>query len=180
MRIKGLVFLLAAAILFSCNPPAPVQKSGEAAEKQVVQAQTAPADSSKDTAPLESGTKTVFAKNPFLEGKKWILIQLKGKRVDVSKSNNPAYLYFNPATSKFEGSGSCNKVFGSYDLPAGDQIKFKDMGSTKMACPDMSTEDAFLEILKRAAKFKVGEIEMSLYTASDKNPLAIFTMMQGQ
>jgi heat shock protein HslJ len=170
--------LSAVAMMFSCNPPAPVQKSGEAAEKLVIQAQTAPADSIKKTSPVETGSKTVFAKNPFLEGKKWILIQLKGKRVDVSKSNNPAYLYFNPATSKFEGSGSCNKIFGSYDLPAGDQVRFKDMGSTKMACPDMSTEDAFLEILKKAAKFKVGDIEMSLFTANDKNPLAIFTQMQ--
>jgi heat shock protein HslJ len=53
------------------------------------------------------------------------------------------------------GSGGCNRMFGSYELN-GDALTFGDIGSTKMACPDiMDIESSFLPALQRAAKWRI-------------------------
>lgn len=45
---------------------------------------------------------------------------------------------------------NCNTIFGSYSVK-GDSICIGDGGMTRMACPDMSTEDALVAILSSIA-----------------------------
>ncbi|MDE6197918.1 MAG: META domain-containing protein [Muribaculaceae bacterium] len=49
---------------------------------------------------------------------------------------------------------NCNTIFGSYSVK-GDSIFIGDGGMTRMACPDMSTEDALVAILSSIATVSV-------------------------
>lgn len=167
-----MILALPMVLLFGCAEQPASQKTPANENPQVTEVQ----QPTPDTARKEvQATADGFAKNPFLENRKWVLIKLKDMRVNVSASQNPAHIILEPATSKFSGSGSCNRIFGSYEIPGGDRLKFSGMGATKMACPDMTTEDAFLQVLTATERFKVNDMELMLYGKEDI-PLAILAL----
>lgn len=51
------------------------------------------------------------------------------------------------ADSTFTGNAGCNRVSGKYTLK-GTSIRFSDIISTKMACPQIETETALLQLLE--------------------------------
>lgn len=57
------------------------------------------------------------------------------------------YLVFNKDNS-FTGNAGCNRISGKYTLK-GTSIKFSDIISTKMACPELEKETAFLQLLQQ-------------------------------
>lgn len=59
---------------------------------------------------------------------------------------------FTPADSTFSASTGCNTVMGKYVSNYVD-IKFDNMGSTRMACPDMSVEEAMQRVLPNVTWF---------------------------
>lgn len=44
--------------------------------------------------------------------------------------------------------------FGGYELD-GKTLKFSQMGSTRMACPDMEVESAFFKMLENTDRFEI-------------------------
>jgi len=95
-----------------------------------------------------------------LEMKKWILTELKGQSLDTV--NLPQQPFLILSLNRFSGNASCNNIFGSYELKEGDHISFGTVGSTMMACLDMTTEMAFLEILKKVDNYSVADSTLSL------------------
>lgn len=67
-------------------------------------------------------------------------------------------------TTDFQASGfaGCNNYFSSVDLQA-DYIKFTQPGSTLMACPDTSSESAFLDLLPQINGYEISGNELKLY-----------------
>ena len=55
-------------------------------------------------------------------------------------------LEFNAADTMVAGRTNCNRFFGRYELK-GKKLEFENMGMTRMACPDMQYEDAFVKML---------------------------------
>lgn len=47
------------------------------------------------------------------------------------------------------GHGGCNRFFGTYDQN-GDTLTFGPLASTKMACPNLNEEQAFMSALQSA------------------------------
>jgi heat shock protein HslJ len=76
-------------------------------------------------------------------------------------------------TATFNGNGSCNNIFGLYELKEGNQITFGNTASTMMACPDMEMEKTFLEILRAVDNYSVTDSTLSLNKAK-MAPLARF------
>jgi len=111
-----------------------------------------------------------------LEGKKWILTELMGQKVEQRADMKQAFLTFEAATGRFSGNGSCNTIFGPYELLEGDRIMFGQAASTMMACPDMETERQFMEVLSKADNYSLGEGRMTLNKAR-MAPLAVFELL---
>jgi len=71
------------------------------------------------------------------------------------------------------GFSGCNRFSGGYTLD-GERLSFARLASTRMACvPDQPIEPAFLDVLARAARWRVMGTWLELSTADGK-VLALF------
>lgn len=104
--------------------------------------------------------------------KTWRLIELDGQAVDTTKLNRPAQLTFEAADQRVFGSAGCNSMTGKYTLEAPNKLTFSPMAATKMACPDMSLESKFHEIIAKVNTWSV--TEGFLVLSQDNMPLAKF------
>lgn len=50
---------------------------------------------------------------------------------------------------KISGSAGCNRYFGSIDSVTDTMIRFNEAGATKIACPDMSIERQYMDLLTK-------------------------------
>lgn len=94
-------------------------------------------------------------RNRPLEGTTWKLVSMDG--IPAAAINNEAdafTLEFNGAETLVGGRTNCNHFFGSYDANDGALV-FGDMGMTRMACPDMEYEDAFVRMLDRVDGYAI-------------------------
>ena len=117
-------------------------------------------------------TEQVF--DPSLTGKKWKLVELNGKPVEQpAGSGKDYYIELDTRETRVNGFAGCNGFFGNYELKAGNRITFTKMGSTLMACPNLSTEQALLKVLETADNYTVNGNRMELNKAR-MAPLARF------
>lgn len=89
--------------------------------------------------------------------KTWRLVELDGQAVDTTKLNRPAQLTFEQADQRVFGSAGCNSMTGKYTLEAPNKLTFSPMAATKMACPDMSLESKFHEIIGKVNTWSITE-----------------------
>jgi heat shock protein HslJ len=94
----------------------------------------------------------------------WVVTTLYGK--DVPPDNSPKgapELEINPNDKMIIGHGGCNSFSGKVKV-MGDEIYFGPVASTKMACPEMQTENQFFEILaKPKLNFEVEANSLRLF-----------------
>jgi len=66
--------------------------------------------------------------------------------------------------SKINGNAGCNRYFGGVTMEtASGKFEASQMGSTKMACANMSVEQNFLDMLNKANKYVVSGTTLELY-----------------
>jgi copper homeostasis protein (lipoprotein) len=137
-------------------------------------------DSEIETTPLDDNkinlnnkleaTASVEKVNPA-EGKytlaetKWKLIKLNGKTVK-QKGSKTNFIKMNSSDGKFSAFAGCNNMFGSYAMPSVNTITFSEIGATRMMCPNMTTEDEFMNMLQQAAKYSLDKETLSFYNSS--------------
>lgn len=88
-----------------------------------------------------------------LEGE-WNVIELEGKSL---QSENPLpFLSFDLNGKRLSGNAGCNRIIGSLDIDESNRemISFPQVGSTRMACPDMTVEDNLLKLLNSVKYFE--------------------------
>lgn len=83
-----------------------------------------------------------------LEGTKWKLVELRGKPVSQTQMGKDVYLQLDQKDHRISGFSGCNGFGGTYALKEGNRIELSQMMGTLMACPDLETETAFLEVLR--------------------------------
>jgi len=93
----------------------------------------------------------------------WKVISMKG--ID-SLNKNPT-IKFNADKNKVSGFSGCNNFFGSY-VPDKNQLHLSKMGMTRMACPDMSVEIAFINNLNNVTYYKIEKDQLMFYNKSDE------------
>lgn len=103
---------------------------------------------------------------------KWELTELEG---DVITGERPIYLELS-ADHKVTGFVGCNRVMGSYQTSDGNQIRFENMATTRMSCPQIELEGQILEILDMVDRFKIQNGMVSL-SAGEGSVLAVFRKM---
>src|SRR5690606_29257456 len=112
--------------------------------------------------------------DPQIENRRWQLVELNGRPIEPPTGREGAYFELDAAETRVTGNASCNRFFGTYELMAGNRIRFgSNMGSTMMACPQLEQERAFLDMLGRVDNYSLGEGGLSLNRAR-MAPLARF------
>ncbi|HCE56120.1 MAG TPA: hypothetical protein DER05_14455 [Lutibacter sp.] len=123
--------------------------------------------------------KKVYFDNAISE-KYWKLIALNGKKIILDKNQNTApHLMLKNENSRVFGNGGCNDIQGFYELTEGNNIKFSKIGSTKMFCEYMETEQALLQVLENTENYSVEKDTVTLHNASMIS-LAKFQLVYGK
>ena len=81
----------------------------------------------------------------------------------------------NAADTMVAGRTNCNRFFGKYELK-GQKLEFGNLGMTRMACPEMQYEDAFVKMLDEVDGYEIKGEELKFY--DDKKLLAEFRAVQ--
>jgi copper homeostasis protein (lipoprotein) len=89
-----------------------------------------------------------------LENSRWRPVRIGDRYVTVSAQRGEPWIVLEPGTRRVTGSGGCNRISGSYETGSGT-LRFSPMISTKMACPSMDTETAFLRALNGTRRFRI-------------------------
>ncbi|ACU07373.1 hypothetical protein FIC_00922 [Flavobacteriaceae bacterium 3519-10] len=70
----------------------------------------------------------------------------------------------NIESGRITGNGGCNSYFGELTVdPTAGNFSAKNVGSTKMACDNMSVESNFFSMLNEATKYVVSGNTLELY-----------------
>jgi heat shock protein HslJ len=94
--------------------------------------------------------------------RQWTVVELLGVPVQTSNSYQDAHLIFNTMDKMVNGSGSCNRIHGPYEMGKKNRLKFGNLASTRMACQNQAFENKFLETLERVEYYEVSEGELWL------------------
>ncbi len=109
------------------------------------------------------GTK----ENCELEGTTWKLVSMEGIPASAIESEEDAFtLTFDRTEHLLAGRTNCNRFFGSYELD-GEKLTLGEMGMTRMACPDMEYEDAFVRMFDRIDGYRIDGERLTLLEGSE-------------
>ncbi|UOG76683.1 META domain-containing protein [Hymenobacter tibetensis] len=125
---------------------------------------------STTTSPIVSVPSTTPAAP--LRNTRWVLRTMNNQPV-ATPTNGEPYLLLRNEEQNAEGNGGCNRFRGSFELPADGQLRFGPLLSTKMACPDLSTESAFLDVLSKTRTYQISGDTLRLFQETATQPSAV-------
>lgn len=86
----------------------------------------------------------------------WNITEINNKTLDTSKSDNVPFIGFDTDGKRVYGSTGCNRLTGALKADAKTgTIDFSMLGSTRMMCADMQTEQQVLEAMATVKSYKV-------------------------
>ncbi|GAA0360103.1 META domain-containing protein [Bowmanella denitrificans] len=103
----------------------------------------------------------------------WQLVELTGQKISVDA---PPYLVFNDE-GKVSGFAGCNRMFGGAEIGQGMQIRFSNLATTMMACPQLTLEGQFMQMLEKVDNYSLSGDSLSLNKAR-MAPLARFKRLK--
>jgi putative lipoprotein len=144
MRMKNRLFLIVALFaVYACAP------DGQDTE----QAPTKPAAAAESMKPDVTLTNTY-----------WKLVELNGAAVEPGEGKELHMIL--RGEDQVGGYAGCNQFTGSVTM-TGEGIAFGPIASTRRMCPDvMQQEDAFLQALENAQRFKISGEDLAIADAS--------------
>ncbi|WP_075556108.1 MULTISPECIES: META domain-containing protein [Parabacteroides] len=97
--------------------------------------------------------KAVVASFSDLDGE-WSVVELNGKKLDPADSKQ--LIVIDVARKHLSGNAGCNRMNGNIEYTDAQKniIKFPQVATTRMACPDMKGEQEFLEALNKVVRFQ--------------------------
>ena len=135
-----------------------------------------------DKLELKAGTdaplavfKKVSANSEPITEKYWKLKTLEGQEVKMAE-NQKKEVYFMLKTdeNKVVGFAGCNTISGSYKMEDGNRIRFSQIATTLMACPNVDfNEGEFLKVFELADNYTINGDILSL-NVGKRAPLAVF------
>lgn len=78
-----------------------------------------------------------------LLNKEYLVSHINGKALETTAEERPT-MNFNWSEQQVSGTTGCNNHFAHFTAKPCGAIHFTEAGCTRMACPDMTTEDEFL------------------------------------
>ena len=101
--------------------------------------------------------KATVASYTDLDGE-WEVVELNGTKLNPEVTNQ--MLVIDVARNHLSGNAGCNRIMGQieYNDMYKNIIKFPQVATTRMMCPDMSGETELLQALNKVVRFEaVGE-----------------------
>lgn len=100
----------------------------------------------------------------------WNIIEVSGSAVVPAEGQELPFIGFDTTTGKVFGYSGCNRLMGSFDVNAKPgTIDLSRLAGTRMACPDMTTEQNVLSALGQAKSYKkMGKQNIALCNASNR------------
>ncbi len=110
-------------------------------------------------------TKVSELHAPPLFGTDWVLVELEGAPVAQPESGRRPSLTLQEG-GQVQGFAGCNSLRGKFER---DEflLNFSELISTKMACPELKTEQKFLSALGRTDRFEVVGTSLFLYEGEE-------------
>ncbi len=120
------------------------------------------------------GCRGAKSKNPhFLTTDRWLMTEMHGKAVERTEENASSFaIVFDENKKQVSGIAGCNNFFGPYEETPVRKIKIGPLGATRMMCPNMEMETAFLQMLGETDSYTVDGDMLMLQKAGEV--IAIF------
>jgi heat shock protein HslJ/uncharacterized lipoprotein NlpE involved in copper resistance len=157
--------------------------SGDLAEKYVLQKKSDSGELPPPPPPPAPETIKNYSihpkslENTSLVKNKWRLIELNGKPVENNNESKEMFIKLN-SEEGYTAFAGCNNMMGSFELKDEKSlIKFTKGASTMMACPDMTTEQEFAEMLEKVDNYSIKGNNLS-FNRARMAPLARFEAMK--
>lgn len=96
-----------------------------------------------------------------LAGTRWALVQLFGAAASLGADAREPFVALQSMDARIVGYAGCNRIAGRYEL-SGEQLRFSQIASTRMACPEMAVEDALLKALEATVRWRISGDELEL------------------
>lgn len=95
----------------------------------------------------------------------WNVTTIDGREIFAAPTaeDQTPYLAFDVVNSKVFGNASCNNLNGNLFVGEDGQIELQNIATTRMLCPDMATEEAFISALNDVRSFditKKGDLQL--------------------
>ncbi len=85
---------------------------------------------------------------------RWEVQSIRGAEVPAEMRKKPFLTFLPNEENRLQGFGGCNNLSSAFFLENGG-LSFSPIMSTKMACPDMATENAFLQALEEVDAYSI-------------------------
>ena len=107
--------------------------------------------------------------------KYWKLITLEGQDVTMAANQErEAFFMLKTNDNTVNGFAGCNNIMGEFKLEDGNRIRFNNMGTTLMMCPDVDVnESEFLKVFELADNYTTHNDTLAL-NVGRRMPLALF------
>ena len=122
-------------------------------------------DARRDSMPaaLDTGSSALGAAAATpLEGTDWRVVEVNGAPVAAADSARRPGLRLVADGHKVQGSAGCNRMMGSYEL-TGSSLKFGPLATTRMACPSMDAEQAYLAALGATTRYEIAGTTLTVF-----------------
>ena len=86
-----------------------------------------------------------------LVGTEWQLVQLGGETIQPREGSFTITL--SAEKGQISGVGACNRISGTYKSDEKRSLRIGPLAATRMACPDLEREQAFIEALESATHY---------------------------
>ena len=85
----------------------------------------------------------------------WNIVEVNGKAIEKGEMPAP-FIGFDFAQKRIFGNSGCNRMMGQIEYSDSHKniIKFPQVATTRMACPDMSGERELLQALDKVVRFE--------------------------
>lgn len=98
---------------------------------------------------------------------RWVPIVIGDRVVAALSRQREPWIELERDTERVRGSGGCNGFTGGYEAER-NYLRFDDLVSTRMACADMSIENAFFDALRRTRDYRIEGRTLELYDDRDR------------
>ena len=93
----------------------------------------------------------------------WNITEVDGQKISTERM---PFIGFDVAQKRIYGNSGCNRMMGSFEADSlkPGTLKFGQIGSTRMMCPDMKTEQMVLGALDKVTSFQTVSDKPSVIT----------------
>ncbi|MBE2279364.1 MAG: META domain-containing protein [Ignavibacteriaceae bacterium] len=102
----------------------------------------------------------------LLSNNLWTLSSLPGIEVLDSQSEKAPNISFNLNENKVSGFAGCNRFMGPVQIN-GETIKFGNIASTMMACPEMELEIKFMKIFNTVDRYTIQDGKLIFFSGDN-------------